>query len=328
MSGSTINEADTIQVFLDLIKKIEEAGSDIQGILDSIKYMGRYSVNINILKTTKAGKKMTKWTSHKSTEVSAAAKKILGEWKKQINEEKARAKNADGAPEAAGKDTTKASLKDTDAENPPSTPPAVVQAEVPAAPSRVRQADLDYEEEKKHENEENYDEFISENEIEDTIRNKIRKGFEKQLLKAAPNQKKKCKVLSIKIENGIVSRFGAQKADYSNKSRTVLANLMRNTQFKEKIIHGVINPEEIASMDPKEFLDDDTKKKRQEMEKSIVDSKRSDFMIANMKLKEGMYTCGRCKGKKTTFYEQQTRSADEPMTTFVQCLTCGHNMKF
>ena len=65
---------------------------------------------------------------------------------------------------------------------------------------------------------------------------------------------------------------------------------MRSSQFKERIVQGIINPSDIATMDPKEFLDDDTKKKRQEMEKNIVDSKRSDFMIANMKLKEGMYT--------------------------------------
>lgn len=38
---------------------------------------------------------------------------------------------------------------------------------------------------------------------------------------------------------------------------------------------------------------------------------------------DGAFTCGKCKSKKTTFYEMQTRSADEPMTVFVQCLNCG-----
>ena len=69
-------------------------------------------------------------------------------------------------------------------------------------------------------------------------------------------------------------------------------------------------------------------KKKEAMENDIVDAKRSDFMLANMKAKEGIFTCSKCRGKKTTFYEQQTRSCDEPMTTFVQCLDCGHNMKF
>ena len=37
--------------------------------------------------------------------------------------------------------------------------------------------------------------------------------------------------------------------------------------------------------------------------------------------------CGRCKKKECSFYQLQTRSADEPMTTFVTCLNCGNRWK-
>ncbi len=40
------------------------------------------------------------------------------------------------------------------------------------------------------------------------------------------------------------------------------------------------------------------------------------------------FTCFKCKSKKCTFYQLQTRSADEPMTTFVTCLDCGNRWKF
>jgi DNA-directed RNA polymerase subunit M/transcription elongation factor TFIIS len=41
----------------------------------------------------------------------------------------------------------------------------------------------------------------------------------------------------------------------------------------------------------------------------------------------GEYTCRKCKGNKTTHYSMQTRSADEPMTVFVGCLTCGNRWR-
>ena len=40
-----------------------------------------------------------------------------------------------------------------------------------------------------------------------------------------------------------------------------------------------------------------------------------------------MFKCRKCKSKNCTFYELQTRSADEPATIFVTCLDCGKNWR-
>lgn len=40
-----------------------------------------------------------------------------------------------------------------------------------------------------------------------------------------------------------------------------------------------------------------------------------------------MFKCGKCKKRICTYYQQQTRSADEPMTTFVRCLNCGNHWR-
>lgn len=42
----------------------------------------------------------------------------------------------------------------------------------------------------------------------------------------------------------------------------------------------------------------------------------------------GMFKCGKCKSMKTTYYQMQTRSADEPMTTFVTCTACNNRWRF
>lgn len=41
----------------------------------------------------------------------------------------------------------------------------------------------------------------------------------------------------------------------------------------------------------------------------------------------GIFVCRKCKSKKTSYYQLQTRSADEPMTTYVTCIGCGNKWK-
>jgi transcription elongation factor S-II len=40
------------------------------------------------------------------------------------------------------------------------------------------------------------------------------------------------------------------------------------------------------------------------------------------------FKCGRCGKRNCTYNQLQTRSADEPMTTFVLCLECGNRFGF
>jgi len=39
------------------------------------------------------------------------------------------------------------------------------------------------------------------------------------------------------------------------------------------------------------------------------------------------FKCPKCKLRKCSYYEVQTRSADEPMTTFITCTNCGHQWR-
>tara|TARA_B110000971_G_scaffold130674_1_gene133649 strand:+ start:676 stop:1239 length:564 start_codon:yes stop_codon:yes gene_type:complete len=60
--------------------------------------------------------------------------------------------------------------------------------------------------------------------------------------------------------------------------------------------------------------------------KEMLDNKnkRDRFLYeVNKEMATDAYTCGRCYKKECSYYQMQTRSADEPMTTFVTCLNCG-----
>ena len=65
------------------------------------------------------------------------------------------------------------------------------------------------------------------------------------------------------------------------------------------------------------------------MQRSDEQQSLVEKQLGGMEIKDdGMFQCGKCKKKKTTYYQLQTRSADEPMTTFVTCHNCGNRWKF
>jgi DNA-directed RNA polymerase subunit M/transcription elongation factor TFIIS len=65
-----------------------------------------------------------------------------------------------------------------------------------------------------------------------------------------------------------------------------------------------------------------------ELEESIKRSMKKEYNVANDEDYKGAFKCAKCRQWKTTYYELQTRSADEPMTVFVTCHVCKSTWKF
>jgi DNA-directed RNA polymerase subunit M/transcription elongation factor TFIIS len=108
---------------------------------------------------------------------------------------------------------------------------------------------------------------------------------------------------------------------YLDRLRSLHINL-KNPQFVEQIINGDLAPETIASLTHQEM--------NPERWKVLIDRKmkRDETKYTHgIEASTTEYTCKKCKGNKCTHYEMQTRSADEPTTVFVTCLTCGKNWK-
>lgn len=110
---------------------------------------------------------------------------------------------------------------------------------------------------------------------------------------------------------------------YSAIARRIVGNLdptsyVKNTGLWEKVQNSEINLEELTKKNYyelfpenwKTLVDHQAKKERIQLE--------GDFSRATDK-----WLCNGCKMRKCTYYELQTRSADEPMTIFIQCLNCG-----
>lgn len=121
--------------------------------------------------------------------------------------------------------------------------------------------------------------------------------------------------------------YAAFKRVYMNKCISVFSNLDKDSYIHndELILNldDVIDANEIATKTPMEIFPSHWKpliEKRTATDEFLYT--RSTESITDM------FKCGRCKEKKCTYYQLQTRSSDEPMTTFVTCVECGYKWKF
>lgn len=154
-------------------------------------------------------------------------------------------------------------------------------------------------------------------------------------IRAKINEKMKNEKNSNNLEKGIFN-YALKEADqrkivkkwdnkhfvqiYLDRLRSIYTNL--NDNIIEQIDSGSIKAHEIAFMTHQELNPD---KWQELINKKIIKDKNK--FENNLEASTDTFTCRKCKSNKCTFYQQQIRSADEPMTTFVQCLDCGNRWK-
>lgn len=117
------------------------------------------------------------------------------------------------------------------------------------------------------------------------------------------------------------------KKIYINKSRSIYMNLNKDSCIKNKSLITKIKStkfdlENIAFMSYQEIFPEHWKKLLDEKYKreAVMYEDKTEAMT-------DMFKCGRCKQRKCTYYELQTRSADEGMTIFITCVNCGNRWR-
>ncbi|KAL7068490.1 transcription factor S-II domain-containing protein [Cryptosporidium serpentis] len=140
--------------------------------------------------------------------------------------------------------------------------------------------------------------------------------------------------ISAEVESALYKEYiikqGNSVRDYNLQLKTIKWNLgdLKNPELNSKLYIGKITPDEIATMHSREMASEAKQKEREKHKQESLEACQSDWDLRNLVQKEGQFTCGKCKTNKTTYFQMQTRSADEPMTTFVRCLNCGNRWKF
>ena len=108
---------------------------------------------------------------------------------------------------------------------------------------------------------------------------------------------------------------------YVDHLRSIFINL-KNMELVHQIQDSLIKPHMVAFMTHQEM--NPGKWSQLIEEKSKRDKNKFE---TNLEAATDTFTCRKCKSKKCSYYLQQVRSADEPMTVFVTCIDCGTRWK-
>jgi DNA-directed RNA polymerase subunit M/transcription elongation factor TFIIS len=108
---------------------------------------------------------------------------------------------------------------------------------------------------------------------------------------------------------------------YLDRLRSIYVNL-KNKELLEHLKNNDITPQTLAFMTHQEM---NPARWRILIEQKM--KRDANKYTDNIRASTDMFTCKKCKSKRTTYYELQTRSADEPATIFVTCLDCGKMSK-
>lgn len=103
-------------------------------------------------------------------------------------------------------------------------------------------------------------------------------------------------------------------APYKRRIQSLYLNLKdkKNADLRKRVVAGEISVNRLSTMESKEMASEE----RQMQDAAIQAENMREAMTAkDMKSYSDQLTCGKCKQKKVSYTQAQTRSADEPMTT-------------
>ena len=120
---------------------------------------------------------------------------------------------------------------------------------------------------------------------------------------------------------------GACSKDYKAKFRQLSFNLKdsKNRDLRRAVLSGQIDPPDLVFLSPEELGSEERRLGNQKIrEHAMWECERGQKNVAST----DQFQCGKFKQRKCTYFQMQTRSADEPMTTFVTCTVCNSRWKF
>ncbi|KAM6981714.1 transcription elongation factor A protein 2 [Tautogolabrus adspersus] len=306
-------EVERIAKKLD--KMVHKKNTD--GALDLLRELKNIKMSLETLQSTRVGMSVNAVRKQSSDEeVQNLAKTLIKSWKKLLDGSEDKEKKKEGSPvrsSSTSKDSgcsEKSSKKSDESPTTPTTPSSPTSPIPQTLPPRITS-------------------FPPAPVTTDSVRNKCR-----ELLVAALQTDDDhktigvdCEHLAANIEEDILSELKVTDMKYKTRLRSRISNLkdQKNPDLRRNVLCGNISAKRIACMTAEEMASAELKQIREALTKESI----REHQLSKVGGSEtDMFICNKCHGKSCTYTQVQTRSADEPMTTFVLCNSCGNRWKF
>ncbi|CAI0474777.1 unnamed protein product [Linum tenue] len=325
---------------------ISSNGPEVGRCVDALKQLGNYPITYEILVSSQVGKRLRALTKHPVDQVQTVASDLLESWKQLVVNETTKRKQAEKSPTASAvkveKTSTNGAVK---VEKAKSSSNGAIKVENRAGPDIVKVEKTIVEEIKSHHaNKPPRPAAIAPPKLSslvrcnDPMRDKVRELLAEALAKVVGEVDDDDDItrevgardpirVAVSVESAMFDKLGKSNGGQKLKYRSIMFNIKdpKNPDLRRKVLLGQINPERLMTMTPEEMASEERQMENKQMrDKALFECERGGPPQATT----DQFRCGRCRQKKCTYYQMQTRSADEPMTTYVTCVNCSNRWKF
>ncbi|CAO3631282.1 unnamed protein product [Mucor hiemalis] len=277
--------------------------------LEILDTLGKLRVNGELLKKTDIGKTIGKLRTHKDTKLSMKAKSIVKKWKDDVvrqtnNNDPTNINNSKKHPILSNIPTTSSISPSSSQASSPKTPSAM------EGPPRTVKTDEVY--------------FKTTGNVP---RNKTIELMYAAIAFGSGADSDLLLKRAMAIEKFIYLEFGDINQEYKNKVRSLSLNLKNksNPGLRESVVSGELSVEKLCKMSVEAMASEEAQARDRKLAEEALFKARG---AESAQAETDMFKCGKCGGRKCTYFQMQTRSADEPMTTFVTCVLCANHWKF
>ncbi|KAL4401416.1 transcription elongation factor TFIIS [Malassezia pachydermatis] len=283
--------ATAIEKTKELNKQLAKASTDARtdDVLSLLKQLKEVvEPTEDLIRATKIGVAVGKLRTYSDARVSEMAKDMVKSWKAHVEKQRR---------ESATKEKAKKE--------------ASAPSDTANAPSNATNVDINFEV------------------LNDKVRNACLKLLYNSFELHPDADAQKVYASAMDIEKAAYLKIGAStvNADYKAKIRSLSLNLKdkNNPELRDKVLNGDIDGEKLVTMRSEELASSALKAHHESIRlQNLHNAKGAEAQEAET----DAFQCGKCKKRKTRYYQMQTRSADEPMTTFVTCVNCNNKWKF